>query len=867
MPHSSALRSAFNIIAMKNLDSAESGTEKYSPLRMGGIAAKIIAATWLMFIVVMIIVMSVSYGMYRDAFYNYGNTLCLSSNAQAAYAINGDLVQRFVNTLKVDREYEEFAAHLDVLYSKIDVKYFYILADTGVPGMYTYIYDATHSEEFPGEKYALGKTETKDEYVGADEVLATGKGFTKAEYYNDSYGELYYAYAPITNSNGEVVAFLGTDVDIVPLHEQVTHYRLIVFSTMLVALLIFSIIYFLTVRRILSLPLLHITNSALNLARGDINLQTSGKMLTRGDEIGRLARAFGTMSRSIVGMVSDIEHLMKSVRNGRVSERANLSAYRGDYLRIISGMNSTLDMVTKHFDALPEAVAFFDAAQNLLYGNKAMLEFMSLHQLGKTDSGIASRIFAGHSKADLNTDLNQLFSDKKQPPLAADLRLEVPGGEARDYSAMLLHAGQDSSEEEKQICVMLVLTDTTQLIRAKNDAEAASRAKGDFLSRMSHEIRTPMNAIIGMTQIMTGSQDPEKINRGIQQIDKSAKHLLGIINDILDFSKIEAGKMRLEAREFSLSQNLGFVVSMVFPKAKERQISITTKITPLIHDYVLTDSLRLNQVLINLLSNAVKFSNAGGSIELLLEELSHADDFSVFQFTVQDHGIGMSKEQAKRLFRPFEQADESVSRSFGGTGLGLAISKSLVQALGGEIGLSSEPGRGSTFFFTIRVPARSAPLNRPEQPAAAAAILPLRNFSGKRMLLVDDIDINRMIAMELLADSGIIIEEAVDGQRALEMFEKSPIGYYDFILMDMQMPVMDGCEATLAIRTLPRADAAKVRIIAMTANVMQEDVDKALAAGMDAHTGKPIDMHALLVSMSGDAGGQGNQDGPDGGAA
>ena len=838
---------------MKNVEYSDSGTGEHLRFRLGGIASKIIAATWLMFIVVIIIVASISYGMYRDAFYNYGNALCLTSNAQAAYAINGDLVQRFARTLKIDRDYEQFAAHLDALSSKINAKYFYILTDNGVPGMYTYIYDASHSEQIPGEKYALGRTETKDEYIGAAEVLATGQGFAKAAYYNDVYGELYYAYAPITNSKGEVVAFLGTDVDIAPLHEQVNHYRLVVFSTMFIALAVFSVIYFFIVRRILTLPLLSITSSALNLAQGDLNLQSSGKMLARRDEIGHLARAFETMSRSIAGVVFDIEHLMKSVRDGRVLERADLSAYRGDYLRIISGVNSTLDVVGRHFDALPEVVAFFDAGQNLLYGNVATHAFIQRHQLDKNGNRLLARIFSGQEEPGLEAAVNRLFQDESAPPLTADLRLSAPdSGETHRYSAMLLHTGySDPAGGKDQICVMLVLTDTTQLINAKNDAEAASRAKSDFLSRMSHEIRTPMNAIIGMTQIMSGSTDLQKIDNCVQQIDRSAKHLLGIINDILDFSKIEAGKMLLEAREFSLSLNLGFVVSMVFPKAKEKRISIISKVTPLIHEYVLTDSLRLNQILINLLSNAIKFSNDGGRIELMLEELSHEDSFSVFQFTVRDHGIGMSEPQADRLFRPFEQANVSVSRAFGGTGLGLAISKSLVQALGGEIGFTSEPGRGSTFYFTIRVPARSVPINPPGAADKPDQIVPLRDFSGKRMLIVDDIDINRMIVLELMADSGMVMEEASNGREAVTMFEKSPIGHYDFILMDMQMPVMDGCEATEAIRALPRPDAAKVRIIAMTANVMQEDVDKALASGMNAHTGKPIDMAELFEKLAG----------------
>ncbi len=211
----------------------------------------------------------------------------------------------------------------------------------------------------------------------------------------------------------------------------------------------------------------------------------------------------------------------------------------------------------------------------------------------------------------------------------------------------------------------------------------------------------------------------------------------------------------------------------------------------------------------------------------------------------------MSETQTQQLFKPFEQADASISRNYGGTGLGLVIAKSIALAMGGDLGFKSELGVGSTFFFTIHVPARATPLNAetPALPLTSDISPPLADFFNKKMLIVDDIDINRMIILELLADCGMIMDEATNGQEAIEMFEKSPLGYYDFILMDMQMPVLDGCQATRAIRTLNRPDADTVWIIAMTANVMREDVEKALAAGMNAHVGKPIDLNILLTSL------------------
>ncbi|MDR3289208.1 MAG: response regulator [Peptococcaceae bacterium] len=392
-----------------------------------------------------------------------------------------------------------------------------------------------------------------------------------------------------------------------------------------------------------------------------------------------------------------------------------------------------------------------------------------------------------------------------------------------------------------------------ELERAVEDATRANEHKSKFLARMSHEIRTPMNAIIGSTHIVHRQLDEAGLNapsdigalRGnIDQIETSSRHLLGLLNDILDISKIEAGKIELREEKVEIRRLAAAVADMIQPRCDEKGIVFDTHIEEFEPQTFLCDPLRLRQVLINLLGNAVKFTPELGHIEFRVERQERRDGSALLEFTVRDTGIGIAEEKREDIFKPFEQGGADVTRSYGGTGLGLAISQNIVRLFGGEITLESAVGEGSAFRFAIWLAETEA--NLPDEIAITDVA---GKFAGKAALLVDDVEINRIIVMSLLETTGIKIDEAEDGDVAVEMFKNSPEGTYDVVLMDVQMPRMDGYEATLAIRALERRDAKEVPIIALTANAFKEDIDRGVAAGMSSYLAKPIEFEKLVEVM------------------
>jgi signal transduction histidine kinase/ActR/RegA family two-component response regulator len=390
-----------------------------------------------------------------------------------------------------------------------------------------------------------------------------------------------------------------------------------------------------------------------------------------------------------------------------------------------------------------------------------------------------------------------------------------------------------------------------ELEKAVNDANRANEYKGEFLARMSHEIRTPMNAIIGMTNIVKrklteeNETEPEIISN-LRQIEESSQHLLGLLNDILDLSKIDAGKIEMSMETVNIHKLANTVASIIKPRCAEKNIDFEMILETPPATFAVTDPLRLRQVLINLLGNAVKFTPELGRVVFDIRKLESENGRIKFSFVVRDNGVGISDEAKGTLFQPFEQGGAGVAKRYGGTGLGLAISRSIVRLLGGDISVESEPNEGSTFSFSLWMKEADFEASEDEVQVEGKGL-----FIGKRALLVDDVAINRIIAADLLEFTGIDIDEAEDGDEAVRMFEASKPGVYDIIYMDIQMPRMDGYEASSRIRAMAREDAGTVPIVALTANAFKEDIDNALRSGMNAHLAKPLDIRNLIDTTFG----------------
>jgi len=465
--------------------------------------------------------------------------------------------------------------------------------------------------------------------------------------------------------------------------------------------------------------------------------------------------------------------------------------------------------------------------------------------------------------------LGKLHPEKPEDPEKNDLE-EIQVHEQKEWDAEYIH--QQTGERRWFHCVamcsevsgrkkyILVLSDRTSdwkmnqaLSEAVRAAETANRAKSTFLSNMSHDIRTPMNAIIGFTTLAVSSIDNKnKVKDYLSKILSSSNHLLSLINDILDMSRIESGKLHLEETEVSLSEVLHDLKTIISGQIYAKQLELYMDAMDVANEDVYCDKTRLNQVLLNLLSNAVKFTPAGGTVSVRLKQFPGPTKGSaLYEFRIKDNGIGMSQEFVQKIFSPFERERTSTVSRTQGTGLGMAITKNIVDMMGGTIEVQTEQGKGTE--FTVRLPLRIQSAHRraekipelegPALPAARA------EFRDRRILLVEDNELNSEIAAEILSQYGFQVDTAKNGAEAVEKVQHSKPGDYDLVLMDVQMPVMNGYEATKRIRGLSDPALAKITILAMTANAFEEDKRKALECGMDGFLSKPIVVEELIGTL------------------
>jgi len=424
----------------------------------------------------------------------------------------------------------------------------------------------------------------------------------------------------------------------------------------------------------------------------------------------------------------------------------------------------------------------------------------------------------------------------------------VINGEIKYLESNVYFTGQQNAE------YILTTTDVSKeyereetLRAALSMADDASKAKTAFLSNMSHDIRTPMNAIVNMTDFALQNLDhPDQLRQYLDTIKTSSNHLLQLINDILDMSRIESGKMEIEAEPFNAAEQFDQVISIIEPLCRKRSQTFIRRFE-IMHETLKGDNLKAKQIVINLLNNAVKFTPEGGRIEFeIREEKGLTEKQTILHFTVRDNGVGMSMENQENIFQPFQRIRSSGTERVEGSGLGLSICKSFTEAMGGSIALKSVPGKGSEFH--VRLPFEIAENNSGDAEAHDETQISEEqaDFSGKRALLCEDNEINRQIAGMLLESIGFRVDSAVDGKEGYRKFLESEPGTYDIIFMDIQMPEMNGYDTTVAIRASSHEQAGSIPIIAMTANVFKEDVERAGEVGMNGHIAKPLEKKAII---------------------
>ncbi len=750
----------------------------------------------------------------------------------AAAMLNGDELEQLKKEDKGTPPYQRVNDILAVFQDNIDLKYIYCISDAG-NGNFVFSVDPTIED--PGE---FGEPVVSTEALNK---ASKGSAVVDVEPYEDAWGKFYSAYSPVFDSQGNVAGIVAVDFSADWYEERIYTQTYIIIINCIVAVLVGTFLVIFATRQMrrriqdVMDEIADVAEDVDELTRvinPDAVIDTTQD--EERDEVLELGRRIHGIREGLHSYTSNLHTQANSMITALSSE------YRGVYYVDLDSDEGICYQPHTQIDGLRQGEHFryIDTLQE--YADKYVTDKYKESFIEFAAPDAVRKALETERIITIRYMINSNGQESYEMLRMAGVR------HPEDREDHIVHAiGMGFADVDAE--TRATLNQSQALSDALNDAEIANKAKTAFLSSMSHEIRTPMNAIIGIDKLALSNPDISDTTREqLEKIGTSAEHLLGIINDILDMSRIEAGRMTIRSEVFSLPTLIEQVDIMIGGQCRDKGIDWHWEMLSEADNYYVGDDVKLKQVIINILGNSVKFTPQGGKISFTIERINRYDSKSTFRFVMTDNGIGMDEDYLPKLFEPFSQEDSSTKTKYGSTGLGMPITKSIVELMNGEIKVDSKKGVGTTFTVTITLADSSGQAAEESKEDVIERV----SLGGRRILLAEDMEINAEIMKEILGSEDMLVEHAGDGRQALEMFSASDENYFDAILMDMRMPNMDGLEATKAIRGLDREDAKTIPIIALTANAFNEDVERSLQAGLDAHLSKPVDADMLFDTLA-----------------